>query len=261
MVKNSTQILNDSVPSTFDAALDETNKIHKINNLSNSNIYDYILQNSHSHINYFWLGRRDYHEAWDIQKNIQDDIKNNNINGVILFLEHNSIYTLGKNADTSNVLPTKSLNMPVVKTDRGGDVTYHGPGQLVGYPIIDLKQYHRSITWFMRSLENVIIESLKHLGIYGVRKDGMPGVWVDDEKICAMGVRISRWVTMHGFALNINPNMKYFDGMIPCGIQSYGVTSIYELIGNDCSQKEIVKIVKEKFNNIKKNSRKIITFV
>ena len=102
----------------------------------------------------------------------------------------------------------------------------------------------------MRSLENVIIESLKHMGIHGVRKDGMPGVWVDDEKICAMGVRISRWVTMHGFALNINPDMKFFDGIIPCGIQSYGVTSIHEIIGSDFSQREIVKIVKEKFDDI-----------
>ena len=235
MVKNSTQILNDSVPNTFDVTLDKTNKIHKINNLTNSDIYNYILQNSHSHINYFWLGRRDYHEAWDIQKNIQDDIKNNNINGVILFLEHNSIYTLGRNADSSNVLPTKSLNMPVVKTDRGGDVTYHGPGQLVGYPIIDLKQYRKSITWFMRGLENSIITMLDSIDIDSSTKSNLTGVWVEDKKIAALGVRLSKWVSMHGFAINVFTDMTQFNGIVPCGISDFGLTSILKLKSKEYS--------------------------
>ena len=235
MAKNNIQALNNSTSNTFGVALDEIDKIHKINNLSDSDIYSYILQNSNNHINYFWLGRRDYHQIWDIQKNIQNDIKNNNMNGVILFLEHNSIYTLGRNADTSNVLPTKSLKIPVVKTDRGGDVTYHGPGQLVGYPIINLKQYHKSITWFMRGLENSIIKMLNSINISSSTKNNLTGVWVEDKKIAALGVRLSRWVSMHGFAINVFTDMTQFNGIVPCGISDFGLTSILKLKSKEYS--------------------------
>ena len=117
----------------------------------------------------------------------------------------------------------------MVQIDRGGEVTYHGPGQLVCYPIIDLHDYKLSISWYMRTLEIIVMEYLQQLGINPSRKEGMTGVWVEDEKICAMGVRLAKWVTMHGFALNINPDMTYFDKMIPCGIFEYGVTSLREL--------------------------------
>ena len=117
----------------------------------------------------------------------------------------------------------------MVQIDRGGEVTYHGPGQLVCYPISDLHDYRMSVSWYMRLLENVIIDCLKSYGIESGQKEGLTGVWVDEDKICAMGVRLSKWVTMHGFALNLNPDMTYFDGMIPCGIFEYGVTSLHEL--------------------------------
>ena len=136
---------------------------------------------------------------------------------------------MGKNADSNHLLDSKPLNAEVVQTDRGGEVTYHGPGQLVCYPIIDLHNYQMSVSWYIRTLESVIIHCMKEFGIEAQFKDGMPGVWVDDDKICALGVRLSRWVTMHGFALNLNPDMTYFDGMIPCGIFEHGVTSLNDL--------------------------------
>ena len=146
-----------------------------------------------------------------------------------MLLEHEHVYTLGKNADRNNLLDSKPSNADVVQIDRGGEVTYHGPGQLVCYPIIDLHNYQMSVSWYMRTLENIVIHCMKELGIASNQKDGLTGVWVDNEKICSMGVRLSKWVTMHGFALNLNPDMAYFDGMIPCGIFEYGVTSLNDL--------------------------------
>ena len=139
-------------------------------------ILDFILANSKSNLNFYWLGRIDYSEAWNLQKVIQENVINKKINDVILFLEHDSIYTLGKNADLNNLLPTRPKDIDVIQTDRGGEITYHGPGQLVGYPIIDLKKYRRSITWFMRSLEQSIIEMLKEINISSTRKEGLTGV-------------------------------------------------------------------------------------
>jgi len=208
-----------------------------------------VKQLDNNKINYIHLGRENYQNAWNLQKKIHQLVKENKIPDVVLFLEHENVYTFGKNSDKDFLLNSHP-KADIVQTDRGGQVTYHGPGQLIGYPIINLNHYKKSITWFMRSLEDVIIKTLKEYGIKGSRKDGMPGVWVDDEKICAMGVRISRWVTMHGFALNINPDMKYFDGMIPCGIQSYGVTSLYEILNKDFSHKDLIKIITDKFNQI-----------
>ena len=178
---------------------------------------------------YFWLGRQSYHPIWDLQKKLHTKRVSGEIPDIILFLEHNHIYTLGKNADRNYLLDSKPSNAKVVQIDRGGEVTYHGPGQLVCYPIIDLHNYHMSVSWYMRALENVVINCLKECGIKSMQKDGLPGVWVDNEKICSMGVRLSKWVTMHGFALNLNPDMIYFEGMIPCGIFEHGVTSFNEL--------------------------------
>ena len=213
-------------------------------------VFETILnQLDNNKINYVYLGRQNYQIVWNLQKKIHQLVKENKIPDIVLFLEHENVYTFGKNSDRDFLLNSHP-KAEIVQTDRGGQVTYHGPGQLIGYPIINLNNYKKSITWFMRSLEDVIIESLKDLGIKSSRKDGMPGVWVEDEKICAMGVRISRWVTMHGFALNINPDMKYFDGIIPCGIQSYGVTSLNDILKKNFSYKEIIKIIKEKFDYI-----------
>ena len=184
---------------------------------------------SENEIQYFWLGQQSYHPIWDLQKQLHTKRVSGEIPDIILFLEHNHVYTLGKNADRNYLLDSKPSNADVVQIDRGGEVTYHGPGQLVCYPIIDLHNYHMSVSWYMRTLENVVINCLKECGIKSMHKDGLTGVWVDNEKICSMGVRLSKWVTMHGFALNLNPDMIYFEGIIPCGIFEHGVTSFNEL--------------------------------
>ena len=180
-------------------------------------------------IQYFWLGLQPYQPVWELQKQLHAKRVVGEIPDVVLFVEHDHVYTFGKNADTNNLLDTKPRNAEIVQIDRGGEVTYHGPGQLVCYPIIDLHDYRMSVSWYMRLLKNVVIDCLKSYGIESGQKEGLTGVWVDDDKICAMGVRLSKWVTMHGFALNLNPDMAYFDGMIPCGIFEYGVTSLHEL--------------------------------
>ena len=165
-----------------------------------------------------------------------------------MLLEHQNVYTFGKNADKDFLLDSH-LDADIFQTDRGGQVTYHGPGQIVGYPIINLKNYKKSISWFMRSLEQVIINTLISFNIESERQDNLPGVWVEDEKICAMGVRIAQWVTMHGFALNINPDMKYFEGMIPCGIFNYGVTSLKDQ-GINISMERLVKNIANSFASL-----------
>ena len=137
----------------------------------------------------------------------------------------------------------------MIQTDRGGEITYHGPGQLVGYPIIDLKKYRRSITWFMRSLEQSIIEMLNEINISSTRKEGLTGVWVNDHKIAALGVRLSRWVSMHGFAINIHTDLSLYRGMIPCGISDFGLTSIAKIKGEDYSLLYIADLM---IQNIKK---------
>ena len=208
-------------------------------------------------IQYFWLGRQSYQPVWELQKQLHAKRVSGEISDVVLLVEHEHVYTFGKNADTNNLLNSKPRNAEVVQIDRGGEVTYHGPGQLVCYPIIDLHDYKMSVSWYMRMLENVVIDCLQFYGIESGRKEGLTGVWVGDDKICAMGVRLSRWVTMHGFAFNLNPDMTYFDGMIPCGIFEYGVTSLQELDIHFSSidiQTEIMNL----FNNyLSKNTNEV----
>ncbi len=211
---------------------------------------DFITDSiNNQNINYFYLGRRSYKSAWKLQKEIHLLVKNCEIPSTVLFLEHDNVYTLGKNAD-KNYLLSKYPDVDVIETDRGGQITYHGPGQLVGYPIINLNNYNKSISWFVSSIESIIINTLERFKITSSRKEGFPGVWIEDEKICAMGVRIAQWVTMHGFALNVNPEMKYFDGLIPCGIMEYGVTSIYNNINQEIDYYDLVNILINEFNNI-----------
>ena len=200
-------------------------------NLINLDTPDSIWEHlqSKNKIQYFWLGQQPYQPIWNLQKQLHAKRVSGEILDIVLLLEHDHVYTLGKNADPNHLLDSNPRNAEVIQIDRGGEVTYHGPGQLVCYPIIDLHNYHMSVSWYMRMLESVIIHCMKEFGIESKKKDGLPGVWVDDDKICAMGVRLSKWVTMHGFALNLNPDMTYFDGMIPCGIFEYGVTSFNDL--------------------------------
>tara|TARA_B100000686_G_C16608513_1_gene872519 strand:- start:162 stop:875 length:714 start_codon:yes stop_codon:yes gene_type:complete len=180
-------------------------------------------------IQYFNLGRQPYEPVWDLQKELHKQRVSSGIGDIVLFVEHEHVYTFGKNANLNFLLDSKPDDADVIQIDRGGQVTYHGPGQLVCYPILDLHDYKMSVSWYMRFLEDIVINSMKLNGIKGQRKEGLTGVWVEDEKICAMGVRLSRWVTMHGFAFNVNPNLRYFDSMIPCGIFEYGITSFKEL--------------------------------
>ena len=199
------------------------------------------------------LGYKDYKETWDYQealfKGILDvKIKNRKENtktvtpNHFLFVEHPHVYTLGKSGDMSNLLLNEAQltqkGATFYKINRGGDITYHGPGQIVGYPILDLDNFFTDIHKYLRLLEETIILTLAEYGLKAERSQGETGVWLDvgtpfARKICAMGVRASRWVTMHGFALNVNANLGYFDNIIPCGIRGKSVTSLNVELGKD----------------------------
>ena len=180
------------------------------------------------------LGKADYTETWEIQKELQSKRIRGQIDDQLLLVEHPPVYTLGKNAPMDDLLIKDNDDISIIQTDRGGKITFHGPGQLVGYPIIDLNNYKRSISWYMRELEQLIINVLLDYNINSQRKKGLTGIWVKDKKIAALGVRISRWVTMHGFSLNINPDLSYYKGIVPCGITDFGVTSMAEILGKKC---------------------------
>ena len=197
------------------------------------------------------LGLKDFKETWDYQeilfkgildtkiKNRREDA-NLDTKNYFLFVEHPHVYTLGKSGDISNLLlnedQLQQKGTTFYKINRGGDITYHGPGQVVGYPILDLDNFFTDIHKYLRLLEEMVILTLDEYGIKGVRSDGETGVWLDvgtpfARKICAMGVRASRWVTMHGFAFNVNADLGYFDNIIPCGINDKAVTSLHVELG------------------------------
>ena len=179
------------------------------------------------------LGFLDYKNSWKYQKELQKKVLIGDCSDSIIFVEHDSVYTFGKNSDKSNLMISKDSKIKIYETERGGEITYHGPGQIVCYPILNLKNFKQSVTWFMRALEEVIIETLKLFNFNAIRKDGLTGVWVKDEKIGAQGVRMTKWVTMHGFALNVNTDLRFFNDIIPCGIKDFGVTSIEKIIGKE----------------------------
>lgn len=215
------------------------------------------------------LGVIDYQKAWDYQTELFNSILaiksgNRNLpineqqttNNYLLFCEHPHVYTLGKSGKESNLLIGKEdlqkINATYYHINRGGDITYHGPGQLVGYPVIDLENFFTDIHQYMRLLEEAIIQTLHEFGVEAGRISGLTGVWldIDDEKkarkICAMGVKTSRWVTMHGFALNVNADLSYFNHMVPCGITDKAVTSLDKEIGRAVDMREVKAILKEK---------------
>lgn len=189
----------------------------------------WVRQETRGPLPIFYLGRQHYWPVWELQKRLHAWRVAGEMPDVALLLEHEPVYTLGKNADEAHLLARRPVDAEVVPTDRGGDVTFHGPGQLVGYPIIDLREHRPSVTWYLRGLEEVIIKTLSALGLKGERMEGYPGVWVGRRKVAALGVRLARWTTMHGFALNVCVPRRYFNGMIPCGILGYGVANL-----NDC---------------------------
>ncbi|MFQ6614148.1 MAG: lipoyl(octanoyl) transferase LipB [Fidelibacterota bacterium] len=196
------------------------------------------------------LGRMSYQTTWDLQKKLQQKVIAGEQDDLLLLVEHEPVYTLGKNADRNHILEHHPADVKTFSVERGGDVTFHGPGQLVAYPIFNLKHYRTSVSWYMRTLEEVIIRTVGAFGIEAERKPGLTGVWVDDEKIAALGVRLSRWVTMHGLALNVNPDLTYYDGIIPCGIREYGVTSMEKRIADCPSMTAVKRQLVSEFNTV-----------
>ena len=194
------------------------------------------------------IGRKSYKAVWDLQKEMQQQRIKGEIEDTLILVEHDPVYTLGKNANEDHLLQSRDESVDVFNIERGGDITFHGPGQLVGYPILDLSNYKKSVSWYMRTLEQVLIDTLIEFKITAQQNDGLTGVWVGDEKIAALGVRISRWVTMHGFALNVNPDLSFYDGIIPCGIFDHGVTSMEQLLGETQNNDNVKNMVIEKFN-------------
>lgn len=212
----------------------------------------------------------DYKEAWDYQTSLLQKIvdikisnRRNELNDItpnyLLLLEHPNVYTLGKSGDLSNLLldekQLKEKDATFYKINRGGDITYHGPGQIVGYPILDLENFFTDIHKYLRLLEETIILTIAEYGLLGERSKGETGVWLGmgtpfARKICALGIRSSRWVTMHGFALNVNVNLGYFDNIIPCGIKGKTVTSMEVELGKKINQEEVK-------NKILKNFKKL----
>ena len=201
-------------------------------------------------INILDLGRMSYNSAWDIQKNYHQKVLTGKEQDTLILVEHEPVYTLGKNANDNHLLQSASEEIKVYRIERGGDITFHGPGQIVVYPIFDLNRFVKSVSWYMRTLEKIIIDTLSDFEIKAELKNGLTGVWVGDEKIGAQGVRISRWVTMHGLALNVNTDLRYFDGIIPCGIFDYGVTSMEKLMGRKQDINKVKNTIIKYFNNI-----------
>lgn len=201
-------------------------------------------------VNTMNLGKRSYGEVWNLQKKMQIKRMAGEIDDLLILVEHDPVYTLGKNADVNHLLQSRDRTIEVFNVERGGDITFHGPGQLVGYPIIDLANYKKSVSWYMHSLEQVTIEVLSEFEISAKRVKGLTGVWVGDKKIAAQGVRLTRWVTMHGFSINVNTDLSYYNGIIPCGIFDRGVTSMEELLGSTQRMEKIRTLVIDKFNQI-----------
>lgn len=215
-------------------------------------------------VTYVELGLKDYKETWDLQESLfaatiaqkialrngetEEPTKN-----YVLFCEHPHVYTLGKSGDENHLLldnqNLKSVGATFHKINRGGDITYHGPGQLVVYPIFDLDHFFSDIHKYLRFLEEAVIQTLAHYDIKGERFDGLTGVWIEpntprERKICALGVKCSRWVTMHGIGFNINSDLSYFNNIIPCGIQNKSVTSMQEEVGFKLDFKEVSEVLK-----------------
>ncbi len=222
------------------------------------------------------LGKMDYGVAWEYQETLMQAnlrIKAARYNSPVanipvekdtqhhlLFCEHPHVYTLGKSGHIGNLLVNdtrlKELNVSFFKTNRGGDITYHGPGQVVGYPILDLEHFVTDLGKYMRNLEEVIIRTLSHYDIAAGRLPGATGVWLDADvkgkarKICAMGVRCSRWVTMHGFAFNVNTDLQYFNYIVPCGITDKSVTSLQKELGRNIDIQEVKYILWHEFGTV-----------
>lgn len=222
------------------------------------------------------LGFRPYKEIWDYQEKLLKQNTDSKLaarlagtDGAsdmaatthhLLFVEHTPVYTLGKSGDEKHVLINNEerarRGIDYFHINRGGDITFHGPGQLVGYPILDLEKFKTDLGWYLRSLEEVIILTMAEYGLKGERSPGETGVWLDpfvkgkERKICAMGIKCSRWITMHGFAFNVNTDLDYFSFIVPCGIENKQVTSLQKELGKEISLDEVKQKVKKNFEKI-----------
>jgi len=225
------------------------------------------------------LGRAGYKQVWDYQESLlQENVRIKTelrrltdhpeavgasglvTSNYLLFVEHFPVYTLGKSGHMENVLidedHMKERGIDFFRTNRGGDITFHGPGQIVGYPILDLERFYTDIGKYLRNLEEVIIQVLKTYGLQGDRSPGETGVWIEpgvkgrERKICAIGVRCSRWITMHGFAFNVNTDLDYFGNIVPCGIQDKQVTSLEKELGHALPMEEVKEEVRRRFEEV-----------
>jgi lipoyl(octanoyl) transferase len=225
------------------------------------------------------LGRIDFKEAWDYQTVLFERLlsikaQNRLVSGLdhrvtenyLLFCEHPHVFTLGKSGKASNLLLKReelsSVSASYYHINRGGDITYHGPGQLVGYLVIDLENFFTDIHKYMRFLEEAVIQTLHDFRLESGRIAGLTGVWIDVEKqprkICAFGVKTSRWVTMHGFALNVNPDLSYFNHIVPCGIQDKAVTSLQVELGRQVTMKQVQEILTTKLTDLFEMNLKVV---
>lgn len=207
-------------------------------------------QTKESELQVIDLGLKPYKQVWNLQKKLQNKLIDGVKRDCLILVEHEPVYTLGKNADPNHLLQSRDKSINVYNIERGGDITFHGPGQLVVYPILNLAHYKKSISWYMRSLEQLIINVLEKFEIKGNRVKGYTGVWVGDKKIAAQGVRLSRWVTMHGFSINVNTDLSFYDGIIPCGIFDHGVTSIEKELNTAQEMDEVKLLVVDSFKEI-----------
>ena len=193
------------------------------------------------------LGLCDYNEALLSQENTRSQLIKNSGKNTLFLLEHNHTYTLGKNGNPNNIL---NKNCELFQTDRGGDVTYHGPGQLVGYPIINLKTMGLGIRSYVSNIEQLLIDVLYDYGIIASIKKGLTGVWIEDRKIASIGIRVSQWITTHGFALNVNTDMNYFSNIISCGIDNVSMTSMEKELNKKISISDVKQSTINHFNDI-----------
>jgi lipoate-protein ligase B len=199
-------------------------------------------------------GRVEYAAAWELQRRLVEARRAGEIGDVLVLLEHPHVYTLGRRADEAHVLVDQAglaaIGAALFRIDRGGDVTYHGPGQIVGYPILDLKRRGADIHQYVHDVEEVIIRTLADYGPIADRSEGYPGVWVGDDKVAAIGVKVAHWVSSHGFALNVDPDLSYFGHIVPCGLHERGVTSIARLLGRPVDLAQAAARVEARFAEV-----------
>lgn len=200
------------------------------------------------------LGLLDYEKAWDLQHRLWERRVQEELPDLLLFVEHPHVITLGRRGDRSHLIASaealEALSVPVFHVERGGDVTYHGPGQIVAYPIFHLKQYGYRLVRFVEALEEVVIRTLRDFGIVGERNPLNRGVWVGNEKIASVGVAIKRWVSFHGIALNYETDLRYFDLIDPCGLEGVKMTSVAKILGRKVSRERLVASLSRRFQEV-----------